>query len=290
LFQSKFPVYLAFSQSERQHYVVKAYPYANGKIDPYFFRELPISSLSHPNLLQYIEGASSKRGLLNNPETQYSYILMEFAPFGDFVDIFAKMRTMKNERVARTYFHHLVDGLEYLHAKGYAHMDLKLDNLLLGENFVLKIADFDCSYFENEKVTLQRGTRGYRAPEVKYSRCNNPKAADIYSAGIILFMLTSGFAPYLEGECVSGYDLFELLITDQKKYWDALKKIRNSRFDKDFKKLFEAMTDPSAEKRISIKEIKRNKWYKGPIYSQQELKSIMEQNVQPTSINEIPVA
>jgi len=285
LFQSKFPIYLAYSRSEQHHFVVKAYPYSNGNIDPYFFRELPISSLSHPNLLQYIEGASLKRGLPSKPEVQYSYILMEFAPYGDFVDIFSRMRDIQDEKIARTYFHQLIDGIEYLHSKGYAHMDLKLDNLLLGENYVLKIADFDCSHFENEKVTLQRGTRGYRAPEVKWSRCKNPKAADLYSAGILLFMLKAGFAPYLEGENVQGVDLLELLMTDQKKYFETLKKMRNATFDKDFKKLFLSMVDPEAEKRLSFKDIRRNKWYKGPIYSQNELKSIMEQFIQPTKIN-----
>jgi len=270
---------------------VKVYPHVNGQIDTYFYRELPISSLHHPNLLQYVEGYSNKKGLLQDEEAQFSYIQMEFAPYGDFIDNYSKIRSLRDEKIARTYFHQLIDGLEYLHSKGYAHMDLKLDNLLLGENFVLKIADFDCSYFEHDKSQkMQRGTYGYRAPEVKWSRCRDPKSADIYSAGIILFMLKAGFSPYLEGETVDGYDLFEMLMNNKKNFWDTIKKLRNVSFEKDFKTLFVSMIDSNPEKRMPIKEIKRSKWYKGPVYSQQELKSIMEMVVSPTSLTASTIA
>ena len=80
-------------------------------------------------------------------------------------------------------------ALEFLHKNGVAHMDLKLENLLLDENYTLKIGGFDNAHYKNDAIILSDGTEGYRAPEMKLGRCNQPMVADIYSAGMVLLML-----------------------------------------------------------------------------------------------------
>lgn len=52
---------------------------------------------------------------------------------------------MFTEKIVRTYFHQLVDALEYLHKSGIAHLDLKPENIALGDKFMLKIMDFELS-------------------------------------------------------------------------------------------------------------------------------------------------
>mmetsp|Transcript_120076 Transcript_120076/g.169014 ORF Transcript_120076/g.169014 Transcript_120076/m.169014 type:complete len:120 (-) Transcript_120076:20-379(-) len=117
-----------------------------------------------------------------------------------------------------------------MHSKGAYHLDLKLENLLIGENYNLKIADFDCSYMQNKtEEVLANGTIHYRAPEIKKGTCSDMEVADVYSAGIILFLLKSGrFLPFREQEEKSGFNsserqaanLRKLLNDDAHAFWD----------------------------------------------------------------------
>jgi len=76
-------------------------------------------------------------------------------------------------------------------------LNLTLQNLLIGENFNLKITDFKYSKSENDKFH-GNGPKNFRAPEHKSGICENSKAADVYSCGIILFAKVTGCLPYLE--------------------------------------------------------------------------------------------
>lgn len=287
LHKSKFPLLLVYSEDRNQYYAAKVFPYKNQEINSHFLRELPISSLAHPNIITFNEAQSLKKGLLNKPDLQFSYILMEYAPYQDFIHVLNQGKIYEDEKLVRTFFHHLIDGLEYLHSMNYAHMDLKLDNLLLDEEFRLKLADFDCCCYTREREIMHRGTRDYRALEVIEEKCKDPKAADMYSVGVILFLLYTGFAPYFEDKTVGDqdYDLFDILTNNPRKYFKSLSKCHNYKisFDTHFKKLFLSLTSKDPSKRLSTKEVKENKWYQKPIYDARELQIIMSKRVKPVS-------
>lgn len=151
---------------------------------------------------------------------------MELAPYGDFCQLVKKAKIYNDETLVRTYFHQLVMGIEYLHSKGIAHVDLKLDNLLVGTNYFLKITDFDHTFKQGDGYVQGRGTRGYRAPEIMESCWKDPMKADIYSAGIILFALSSGKMPYsetpTESEKAKGMsvgNLFQMMFGEVDMFW-----------------------------------------------------------------------
>lgn len=134
-------------------------------------------------------------------ESNCSLIFMEYAPHGNIFDLLLERNAALSEKLARTYFHQLISGLEHMHDQGVAHMDLKLENLMLGYNYALKIIDFDLSVNLKSKQTISKGTPDFRAPELmsERSKVTNFKACDIYSAGIILFSLVNeGLLPFRE--------------------------------------------------------------------------------------------
>jgi len=276
--KSKFPVYHVYSSTHQNFYAMKVFPYKNNKINTSYISELRLTSLSHPHIISIVEARSLRIGREKGERTQISYLLIEIAPYGDIG------RTMKteifptsDEKLVRTYFHQLINGLEYLHSKGIAHMDLKLDNLLLGENYELKIGDFDLCIFGSEWYVYGKGTENFRGPEVKSSSCTNYKAADIYSAGICLFTLLAQSLPYSESKLVNGNDLWKLLHENPKKFWkcqDELEHIQVE-FSKDFKILFESMVKHDPTERASLEEIKQSKWYKGSIYTSTQLTKVL---------------
>jgi len=218
--------------------------------------------------------------------TKISYLLMEYAKYGDFFDVIISYKIPFNEILVRTYFHQLIEGVEALHLQGAAHLDLKLENLLMDENYCLKIADFDLSYIYGDGKVKTRGTKNFRAPEMYNGTCNNPKAADVYSAGIILFLFkTEGLVPYKEEDSENEneqkcLDMDVMMKTDPKKFWEKHAEFLGKKvsfFSEDFKSLFMRMTKPRPEERPTIAQIKSSRWYNKEIYSNEALHAYMSE-------------
>ena len=171
---SKFPVYLAYSHRYQEHYALKTYSYESKDINASFLRESRLASVKHPNVINILYSQALQRAVSDGKTSNVSYILMEYAPFGDLTDMITK-GCLSDEKIVRTYFHQLVNGLEFLHSKGIYHMDLKTDNLLVGKDYKLKISDFDASYFQGDEFMAGRGTRNFRSPEVLAEKCELPE-------------------------------------------------------------------------------------------------------------------
>eukprot|EP01119_Soliformovum_irregulare_P004503 TRINITY_DN1552_c0_g2_i1.p1 TRINITY_DN1552_c0_g2~~TRINITY_DN1552_c0_g2_i1.p1 ORF type:complete len:343 (-),score=101.91 TRINITY_DN1552_c0_g2_i1:243-1271(-) len=113
----------------------------------------------------------------------------------------------------------IVDGVEYLHNQGIAHRDLKPENLLCAEDdpngkfkpFRVVIADFGLSKVFNEEETLNTscGTPDYVAPEVITAENSYDKSVDMWSCGVITYVLLCGFSPFLSS---TQTGLFEKII------------------------------------------------------------------------------
>jgi len=89
-----------------------------------------------------------------------------------------------------------LDGLEFMHNRGYAHRDIKMENLLLNKDFDLKIADFgfatdlkgkDGTGFLHENI----GTPSYMAPEILLDQPYKGATVDIFASAVVLFQMVS---------------------------------------------------------------------------------------------------
>jgi len=286
LSKAKFPVYLTSSKVNKEKYAMKIFTHKGEKPHPYYRNEMRFASLKHPNVIDIVYCENEKDTLEKGELKKVSYILMEYAPHGDFFDFVTKHRDEIDEKLARTYFRQLIDGIEYLHQSGVAHLDLKPENLLLGSDFNLKIADFDLSHVNGDAKILSRGTRYYRGPEFFQSAGSSepelkvPYAADIYSAGVILFILkTGGIYPHSEENTLEGIDLVDLLYNNTAMFWEKHCEIQEKKstfFDRDFRSLFNSMVKYNPQERLTIKEIKQSKWYNGAIYTPLELQKKMK--------------
>jgi len=198
-------------------------------------------SLDHQNVIKAVDTRDKEVVPFSSRKEKVSFVLMEYAQFGDFCSLVADEKLPRDETLSRTYFHQLVEGMEYLHKKNIAHLDLKLDNLFLSDDYVLKIGDFDISKHDSESEYLSKGTRNYRPPEIIEETCKNAYKADIFSMGVLLFLLNTRAFPYSETKNVRGHDLFDLLLHNIDGYWEATKKIKmiSNDIDPDFQDLFE---------------------------------------------------
>ncbi|XP_021743788.1 CBL-interacting serine/threonine-protein kinase 8-like isoform X2 [Chenopodium quinoa] len=162
-------------------------------------REISIMKLvRHPHVVRLHEVLASRTKI---------YIILEYITGGELFDKIAH-RGRLSEVEARTYFQQLIDGVEFCHSKGVYHRDLKPENLLLDSQGNLKISDFGLSAQPPEGVSLLKttcGTPNYVAPEVLNHKGYDGALADIWSCGIILYVLMAGYLPFDELELTTLY-------------------------------------------------------------------------------------
>lgn len=150
----------------------------------------------------------------------------------------------------------MMNGLHYMHLKGYAHRDIKPENIILTHDFILKIADFGFSCMLKGRdgkgvLHTKLGTEGYMAPEVITKNYEGTRA-DIFSAGVILFIMYAGHPPFERSSSSDPY--YQLLI--QKNYslfWKAHTRKRAVDFFKpEFRDLFIKMCAHDPKERPKI--------------------------------------
>ncbi|EDQ84930.1 uncharacterized protein MONBRDRAFT_34468 [Monosiga brevicollis MX1] len=147
-----------------------------------------LKMLNHPNIVKLYE-------VIDTPK--YLYLVMEYASGGEVFDYLVSHGRMK-EKEARIKFRQIVSALQYCHARGIVHRDLKAENLLLDKDLQIKIADFGFAnmYEPDQKLNTFCGSPPYAAPELFQGREYTGPEVDVWSCGVILFTLISGALPF----------------------------------------------------------------------------------------------
>lgn len=132
-------------------------------------------------------------------EEPHTYLVMEEMKGGDLLDRIVEKECYKEEE-AREVCRNLFEALDFCHKHRVAHRDLKPENLLLVENgndVDIKLADFGLAAVVNKPNCLKTlcGTTEYAAPEV-FSGKGYDQRADMWSAGVIMYVLLGGYAPF----------------------------------------------------------------------------------------------
>lgn len=139
------------------------------------------------------------------------YLVFEYVVGGELFDLVIKKSQIPDSGV-RLIFSQLMDALEYVHGKGIAHRDLKLENILMDKDFKVKIADFGTAKMVDKQGLLKTctGTPGYMAPEVSLGQAYDPFKADLFSMGCVLFMMVTRI-PVTEGKCEERDPVFKMI-------------------------------------------------------------------------------
>lgn len=159
------------------------------------------------------------------------------------------------------------------------HRDLKPENILLDENYNLKIADFGFSARLDGKdgtgfLKSSLGTEGYMAPEINEKKPYIGSAVDLFSAGIILFIMYTGHPPF--HKALDNDPYYKLLITDRNStFWEAHQRNKDQGFfSTDFMNLINTILAYDPQNRLDLAELVSHPWLKnGKVSSQQEIKA-----------------
>jgi len=274
--RGKYSVYKGEVLGRNEDCAIKIFPSNQTAQNAYIRERKVISMLRHNHIINFIPNTKSR------DKNKNLLLVMEYAPYGDFFDLIMS-RELTSETLIRTYFQQLIEGMSYLHSRGIAHLDLKLDNLLLGKDYLLKITDFDLAH--NQKETskpVSRGTTGYRAPEVMLGEFENIFAADVYSIGVILFICLTGEFPFYERDTENGKELrdYDLFKGNNEIFWRKKSTYYGVHFSQNLRELFNGMFTQDPQTRFTIKDIKASNWYQEqviePFSLEREMKLIHE--------------
>lgn len=192
---------------------------------------------------------------------------MELAEGGDLFDKI-ESDVGVGEDIAHVYFTQLISAVVYMHLKGVGHRDIKPENILLSSEGNLKIADFGLATLFNyngQRKTCKSscGSPPYTAPEVLLCTPTTAKAGygyyadyvDIWSCGVVLFVLLVGNTPWDEPKAGS-YEWDEYVQTEghpHDELWDRL--------PNDTLSLLRSMMKVDATSRFSLKDVRRHPWF-----------------------------
>lgn len=210
-------------------------------------REISIMRrLKHPHIVQLDEVLATKTKI---------YFVLEFVKGGELFAKIAKAGRFSEEQ-SRKIFQQLISAVRYCHNRGVYHRDLKPENLLIDENGDLKVSDFGLSAL-TEQVQQDGllhtlcGTPSYVAPDVLTKKGYDGAKADIWTCGIILFVLNAGYLPFHDSNLMGMYN-----------------KICNGEFkcpkwmSSELKRFLRRLLDINPMTRITIEEIMNDPWFK----------------------------
>ncbi|XP_031497832.1 CBL-interacting protein kinase 1 [Nymphaea colorata] len=217
------------------------------KITEQIKREIrTLKLLKHPNVVRLYEVLASKTKI---------YMVLEYVKGGELFDKIAMNGRLK-EREGLMLFQQLVDGVSYCHDKGVFHRDLKPENVLVDARGNIKISDFGLSALpqhlrDDGLLHTTCGSPNYVAPEVLANRGYDGATADIWSCGVILYVILTGCLPFDDRNLAVLYQkIFKGDVMIPK--W----------LSPGAQHMMRRILDPNPKTRITAAEIKEDKWFK----------------------------
>jgi serine/threonine-protein kinase Chk1 len=243
-------------------FIHKAYAVKHGRISAkQIAMEVSLHSHigQHPNIIEWFA---------TGEDAVWKWIAMEYASGGDLFDKI-EADSGVSEDIAHFYFRQLISGVSYMHSKGVGHRDIKPENILLSDNGDLKIADFGlATLFEYNGVrklsTTMCGSPPYIAPEViscsKKTKGSGYEAdlVDIWSCGVVLFVLLVGNTPWDEPTQQSWeyVEYCRLNGRSSDSLWERLPSAALS--------LLRGMMCVDMKTRFTFEQIRRHPWFTRP--------------------------
>lgn len=273
-------IVLAMDMINNRKYAIKMILTKNYNIGLSFLEKqaLYMQKCKGDNIIDFIElKMNGKKKKSTYPVAKSChYIVLEYAPRGELYN-FIKLNNGIYYKVARYYFKQLINGVESIHKLNTCHRDIKIDNLLLDENFNLKISDFEfCQDIKGPDDELiihldKLGTLSYMAPEFftprihpttkSYKIFHTGDKVDIFACGVVLFILLTGFFPFSSAE---KYDtqFKHFYENNHATFWNGKKiKIVSTNIPESAKDLINKMLEPNPDKRITLPEIKKHEFF-----------------------------
>ena len=224
-----------------------------------------ISNLNNPNIIHLHNhgiGTITRGGNVRNNK---KYLILDYCSKGELGKYIQTGRF--SERHAKFIFRKILNGVRALHQAGICHRNLTIYNILLDQNFNPKISNFDFSTLfqgNNGIINLNDpvGTPNYACPQIFNHQIYNGSKADIFSLGVILFILVVGMFGFKKAD--HNDENYRCIMNNQiNNYWVslAIAQINHLNFSQQFKDLYIRMVSFNENNRPTIDQILNDNWF-----------------------------
>eukprot|EP01125_Pyxidicula_operculata_P013451 TRINITY_DN4465_c0_g1_i1.p1 TRINITY_DN4465_c0_g1~~TRINITY_DN4465_c0_g1_i1.p1 ORF type:complete len:275 (-),score=2.61 TRINITY_DN4465_c0_g1_i1:53-877(-) len=182
-------------------------------------------------------------------DDRFLYLFMEYAPGGDLFSLVHKQGSL-DENKARTFFRQILEALTHCHSHSVIHHDVKLENMVLGKDNIVRLSDFGLSVRKLgvETVTTFAGSPLYMAPEVM-SRQPHDERIDIWSLGVCLYIMVSGTFPFVAN---TYEELEERVLFHNISYVHCA--------SENFNDLVRGLLRKDPEARLTLQDVRKHPW------------------------------
>lgn len=183
----------------------------------------------------------------------YLYMIFDYCARGELYEIVSSANGGKlSAATTRKYMAQIAQGVQFMHQNGYAHRDLSLENVLVTEDDMCKVCDFGLAAPANKMNNETVGKMFYMAPEVLAGESYDPKKADVWSLGVMLFIMLLG-APPVEAAAMTDAR-FKIISTKGVRNliqrWGLTDSLPAEALD-----LIEGMLDANPSRRLSMDQV-----------------------------------
>ena len=258
-------VFLVEKENTKKRYALKVinkdFLSRTERTEEALIERLILSKCKHPSIVRLSLSFQSKNKL---------FFVMEYCPNKDLDVLLRKMGTFDNE-LALQIISELVNAIDYLHNEmEIAHNDLKPSNILLDNNFHIKLIDFSTARIKNKIFDKKKGdfipsesyitkdiigTAEFISPEMVNQKITDYRTNDVWSLGVIIYMIFNGETPF-KGK----NDFITLDKVKEGKYNYIKKDIPEDVID-----LLNNILIKDTNKRYDIKKIKEHKYFKNKV-------------------------
>jgi serine/threonine protein kinase len=218
-----------------------------------------LSSTNSPYIIKFIKFDQGEIKVRNKVEFR-SYIIYELCPKGSLEKYLSYGLGGFDENQSKFIFSEILIGIQECHKKGICHLDIKAENIFLGNEFNIKIGDFGFSS-TNSFLEGDYGTRGYKAPEVTNDKEYDGIKADIFSLGVLLLNIRTGKFLFKEANESKEKTVYDLVKDKDQRIWNIVESNDITGLSDEFKSLFLRMVSLNPKDRPSIDDILKDKWF-----------------------------
>ena len=219
-----------------------------------------VSNINNPYIARLVNHGIGNIIFQGNIQNNQNYLIFDYYPHSLY-EYIEKTGTF-TEKHAKLIFDQILNGVQALHQAGICHRYLAIDNILFDNNYNVKIIDFHIAALlqGNNNFNDNVGRESYSPPQMIEHLPYNGIKADIFSLGIILFILVNGKTPF---QSASYEDPLYKLIKNKEfdKYFLQVYKIMFVNNSDEFKNLFLKMVDFYENQRPSIEVILNDPWF-----------------------------
>ena len=230
----------------------------------YFDKEIEIlnslKKINNPYIVNLIESGTMEIIKDNKSLQKKQYLILEYAKKGELFKYIFNIKKGLQEKYSKLIFYKILKGIQACHEAGICHRDLKMENILMDENFNPKICDFGFATFNTGNLNDFLGTKNYAAPEIFLNKPYDGYKADIFSLGVLLLALVK--CKFAFQEATQRDSIYRLImIKHYKLYWKKVG-MEIDGISEELKNLYIKMVSFRPKDRPTIKEILNDDWMK----------------------------